>query len=332
MNKPLIGRRAVLATALTVSLASRVRAEDLRQLKVAVSSTSFAMGSVRIGMEAGLFAKRGLQLNIVVMDSGSATMAALFSHSADLVIAGVGEMLAARAHGLDVALVNNNYHNFAGWVVLGKAAAAKLAVKPDAPLHDRLKALDGLTIAVPSATSALLAPVRSAAVDAGGNAHYTYMSQPAMVAAVESGAVDGMIASFPFAGRPVVRGTGVLWIDGVRGDLPASSMPASSSCMLTTREYHDANLDTIRRIQLAMVDEAVFIRQHPAEARAALTKAYSDMDPAEVGLAFDKQADNWTYPFLTEGDMRQELKLLRMSVDLPGLADLDVTKAIFPHP
>ena len=57
MNAPPITRRAVLATALTASLASRVRAEELRQLKVAVSSTSFAMGSVRIAMEAGLFAK-----------------------------------------------------------------------------------------------------------------------------------------------------------------------------------------------------------------------------------------------------------------------------------
>ena len=100
MNAPPITRRAVLATALTASLASRVRAEELRQLKVAVSSTSFAMGSVRIAMEAGLFAKRGVQLNIVVMDSGSATMAALLSHSADLVIAGTGELLAARTHGV----------------------------------------------------------------------------------------------------------------------------------------------------------------------------------------------------------------------------------------
>ena len=332
MNTPLIARRTLLATALAAAAVGRSRAEDLRLVKVAVSSTSFAIGGVRIGQQVGLFEKRGVKLDIVVMDSGSATMAALFSHSTQLVIAGAGELLAARAHGLDVALVANDYHNFAGWLVLSNAAAAKLSVKPDAPRRDRLKALDGLTIAVPSATSALLTPVRAALSEVGANAHFSYMSQPASVAALETGAVDGLIAAFPFAGRPVVRGAGVVWIDGVRGDLPASAMPATSSCMLTSGEYYAANTDTVTRVQLAMADIGVFIHQHPAEARAALLKAYSDMDPAEVGLAFDKQADNWTYPFLTEGDMRQELKLLRMSVDLPGLADLDVTKAIFPHP
>jgi ABC-type nitrate/sulfonate/bicarbonate transport system substrate-binding protein len=332
MNTPRIDRRALLASTLSISLAARASAQELRQVTVAVSSTSFAMGAVRIGMEAGLFANHGLRLNIVVMDSGSATMSALLSHSTHLVIAGIGELLAARAHGLDVALVTNNYHKFAGWVVLAKPVADKLTVRPDSPLRDRLKALDGLKIAVPSATSALLAPVRSAASEVGGNARYAYMSQPAAVAALESGSIDGMIAAFPFAGRPVVRGTGVLWIDGVRGDLPASSMPASSSCTLTTREYRDANTDTIQRFQLAMKDVAVFIRDHSPEARTALLKAYSDMERDEVGLAYDKQAQNWTYPFLTEDDMRQELKLLRMSVDLPGLADIDVSKAIFPHP
>ena len=212
----------------------------------------------------------------------------------------------------------NLYHNYAGWVVLSKAAAARLPVKPDSPQRQRLAALDRLVIAIPSATSALMAPIRSAAIEAGANIRFTYMAQPAMAAALESGAIDGIVASFPFAATPVLRGTGVLWIDGVQGDLPASSLPASSSAMLSKADYLASNPETVRRIQLAMADVASLIKERPAEARAALIKAYPEIAPDDVGLAYDKQAQNWTYPFLTADDMRQELRLLRASNDLPG--------------
>jgi ABC-type nitrate/sulfonate/bicarbonate transport system substrate-binding protein len=327
-----IGRRPLLVAALATSLAPRAKAQAFRDVTVAVSSTSFALGGVRIGQNAGLFEKQGLKLNIVVMDSGSATMSALMSRSAPFVVAGIGEMLAARARGLDIVLVANLYHNYAGWVVLSKAAAARLPVKPDAPQRDRLKALEGLVIAVPSATSALLAPIRSAAIDAGATVRFTYMAQPAMVAALETGAIDGLVAAFPFAAKPVLKGTGVLWVDGVRGDLPPASLPASSSAMLSTAEYVAADPDMVARMQRVLADIGTFIRQHPDAALVALRKGYPDLGADEVALAFEKQADNWTVPFLSPDDLRQELRLLRMSVDLPGLATLDPTKAIVPAP
>ena len=335
MNKPPITRRsalaATLATSFAAALARPAAAADVHEVVMAVSSTSFAIGGVRIGQQTGIFERNGIKLNIVVMDSGSATMGALISGSAQFVVAGPGEMMAARAQGVDVAIVADTYHNSAVWVVLSKAAAAKLAVKQNAPQHDRLKAMDGLLIAVPSATSSFTAPIRSAAVDAGATLRFTYMAQPAMVAALEAGAIDGMVAAFPFAARPVTKGTGVVWIDGVHGDFPPASMPASSSSMLTTWGYYTANTDIVTRVQKSMAEVAVFIQQHPAEARAALIRGYSDMSADEVGLAYDQQSQAWTYPFLNLDDMRQELKLLRMSVDLPGLANLDLTRTLFPH-
>jgi hypothetical protein len=66
------------------------------------------------------------------------------------------------------------------------------------------------------------------------------MSQPAMVAALARHAVQGLDASFPYAGPPIIQGTGVLWINGPSGELGSFS-PASSSCLQTTGTYAKAD-------------------------------------------------------------------------------------------
>jgi ABC-type nitrate/sulfonate/bicarbonate transport system substrate-binding protein len=228
-------------------------------------------------------------------------------------------VLIARARGQDVVIIANLYAGFAGSVVLGKAAAAKLGVAPDAPVSARLKALDGLLLAMPSATSALLAPVREAAAQQGVKARFTFMAQTAMPAALETGAVAGIVASYPFAGAPLLRGTGVLWISGPAGQLPPDTLPASSSCIQATGASARANLPLVRRLQAAVMETARFIENDRGAAKAALASAYKQLSPVEVDLAFDQQWRNWTKPFLTPDDIQQEVRLIASSVRLPGL-------------
>lgn len=197
-----------------------------------------------------------------------------------------------------------------------------------APVPDRLHALDGLTIAVPSATSVLLAPVKEGAARTGANARFTYMAQPAMPAALESGAIQGFVASFPFAGTPVLRGTGVIWINGPGGELPTDLVPSSSSVLQATRTYIKANQATVQRLQQSIVDIAGFIEKDQAAAKRALAARYPQLSAREIDLAFDRQWQNWTKPFLTAADMRQELKLLKASMQAPGLDNLDPTTAL----
>ena len=291
-------------------------------VNIAVSSTSLALGGVRIAENAGLFAKHGLQPKIITMDSGNAAMAALLSGSVQFAAAGPPEALAARARGQDVVIAANLYRGLAGSVVISKSTAAKLSVRSDAPVKDRLRALDGLTVAVPSATSALLGPLKSAAAATGARVKYTYMAQPAMVAALESNAIDAMMASSPFSGVPLLKGTGVLWINGPSGDLPADVSPASSSCILTTTAAAAANADTIRKFRAVLDDLAALIKQKPDEAKRALAKAYTQLDAPALDLAFAQQADNWTHPVFTEADVKQEITVLRMASPIAGLENI----------
>ena len=325
-------RRRVLLTATATTWAVGARAAELEEVKVAVSSTSFVLGGFLIGQKAGLFAKHGLVPRVVVMDSGSAAMSALLGGSVDFSVSGPPELLAARARGQDVAIVVNLYAGLAGSLVLGKAVAAQLGIPPTAPLADRLRKLDGLVIAEPSATSSLLGPYRAASEAVGAHLRFTYLAQGTMPAALENGAIQGMVASFPFAGTPILRGTGIQWIDGPGGELPADVLPASSSVVQSTRPAIIAKPDLMRRMQQSVIDIADFIVSDQAGARKALAAAYNQLSPAEIDLAYGAQWKNWTKPFLTEADIRQELKLLKASVKLPGLDGLDLSRAMLPPP
>ena len=331
----LLRRRDVasIVTAVAAAAASRPgRAQGLLELTMSASSTSFVVGGVRIGEAAGLFERNGIRLRISVMDSGSAAMAALLSRSVPFAIAGPPEALAARARQQDVLVIANLYAGLAGSLVLAKPVVEKVRLDRTAPVRERLRVLDGLVIAVPSATSALLGPVRSAAEEAGAKIRFTYMAQGAMPAALENGAIQGFVGSSPFSGTAVLRGTGVIWIDGPGGELPPDVRPASSSCVLTTGAYLKGNAEAVRRVQRTVVDIAHYIEREPDGARQALAAAYPQLGAPEVALAFEQQWRNWTKPFLTAADMRQELKLLAASAKLPGLDLIDPAATLAATP
>jgi ABC-type nitrate/sulfonate/bicarbonate transport system substrate-binding protein len=329
----MIARRTLIAGSLGGLLwpvtSQRLWAEEVPEnVTIAVSSTSFVLAGAKIGEQAGLFARNGINLRIVVMESGNAAMSALISGSVPFAVTGPPDALMARARGQDIMIAVNLYAGFAGSVVLATAVAQKLGVPPTAPIKDRFRALDGLVLAVPSATSVLLAPIRKAVEDAGAKVRFTYMAQGTMPAALETNAIQGMVASYPFAGTPVLRGAGVLWIDGPGGELPPDVAPASSSSVQTTGVYLKANRNTVRKLQQAIVAIAEFIDKDQEHAKQALAASYPDLSAQEIGLAFKQQWRNWTKPFLNESDIRQELKLLISSTKAPGLQQLDPTSAL----
>ncbi len=295
---------------------------------LAVSSTSFVLGGVRIGEKAGIFEQNGIALKIVVMDSGNAAMSALLGGSVPFAVTGPADALIARARGQDLVIVANLYSGLAGSVILAKAVTERLRVAPDAPIKDRLAALNGLVMAVPSATSALLAPVKAAVEGVGAKIRFTYIAQGLMPAALENNAIDSMIASFPFAGTPLLRGTGVLWINGPGGDLPPEVLPSSSSTAQTTGEYARSNRDVVRRLQQSVTDIAAFIEKDPTKAKSDLAAGYPQLSAAEIDLAYAQQWKNWTKPFLTVADIEQELKLVEASSHAAGLKDVDLGKVL----
>ncbi len=318
-------RRQVLLYGLAASsfAASACAAETLQPVVVALSSNSLAYGGLRIAEQLHLFERNGLAPRIVVLDSGSGATAALIGGSAAFASSGPAEVIAARVHGLEVGIVTGIYRGFAAPIVLASSVAENLPVKPTASLTERFKALDGLTIAVPSATSALLAPVRMSAEDAGARVKFVYLAQPTMPAALQAGAIQGYVASSPFWTMSVRTKAGVVWIDAPRGELPAKNSPSSSAVLETTTKYAQAHPDIVARMRAVFADAAKAIRSDPAAAFQALVAAYPQVDTETLRVTFDHDSGNWSDPNMTEANMVQEISLLRQTGDLPGLATLN---------
>lgn len=313
-------RIGAFAVAVSMAMPGVAAAQDTpTPITIALSSNALPYGGLFIAEKAGLFAKHGLQPKLIVMDSGNAAMTALIAGSAQFSASGPGEVLAARSRGQNVVIVANFYRGLSASVILAKAAADKLTVSANASIKDRFRALDGLTIAAPSATSAYLHPIKAGAEAAGAKVKFIYMAQPAMVAALQAGAIQGMIAASPYAAVPVAKGTGVAWISGPKGELPPEVQPSSSACLQTSEQYASANPAIIARMRAVLTDLAQYIKDKPNEAKRNLAQAYTQLDNAAIDQAFAQDAGNWAHPDFTDADIQQEIKILESTGLVSGV-------------
>jgi ABC-type nitrate/sulfonate/bicarbonate transport system substrate-binding protein len=264
------------------------------------------------------------------MDSGSAAMTAVLSGSAEFASAGPGEVLAARLRGQKLLIVASIYSGLAGTLVLSKTIAARFAAATT--IEAKLRALDGLTIATPSATSAYTHPYKSAAEALGAKPRFVYMAQPTMPAALQAGAVQGLIAGAPFSTAAVASGAGQLWISGPKGELPAKVLPASSACVETSEAYFTTRPDVVRRVEASFRSLVVFLQEQPEEAQRLLGLAYPQLDAATLQAAFRDEAPNWSRPFLTEADIAQEIAIQVASGALKGVDAIAPASLLVPRP
>ena len=118
---------ACIAGAAVLATVGAASAQQKTNVSIALGSASFATAVPRIADQMGLFAKYNLEPKFVVMDSASATNAALIGKSVDFALSGPGEIVTSQAHGLKVVAVANGYVGIGRTVVLAKSVADKLA-------------------------------------------------------------------------------------------------------------------------------------------------------------------------------------------------------------
>ena len=313
-------RRTGLCAAAMLMIAGGAVAQQLREFSVAFGSVGFGNAAVPLADQLGLFEKHGIKLKTVVMDSGSAATTAMLSGSVDTALSGGAELASALGRGQKVALLVNLYQGSAGTLVLAKSAVDKLGVSVNAPAAARLKALDGLLIATPSATSGYTASLRGAAARAGVNLRLTYMAPQAMASAFEAGAIQGYIAGAPTWAPPVLKGTGVVWLSGPKHDFPPENTPASNGNLQALATYAKANPDMVRRLNEIFADLSNVIEEKPAEAKAALGRAYPSLDPKTLDLLFASESSAWRYSRYTAADLQHDIDFVKSSgVALPQI-------------
>jgi ABC-type nitrate/sulfonate/bicarbonate transport system substrate-binding protein len=321
---------AGLTAAAALAPAGTAQAQELKAITIATSSASIPAAPARLARELGLFEKHGLKATVTPMDSGSVATAGLISGSVDFVTTGPTDVVFAQGRGQKLVALTTGYRGFAATLVISKAIAEKAKVAPNAPIAERLKLLDGLTIGSPSATSTFTIAVKSAAASVGAKVNFVYMAQPAMTAAFQTGAIQGLTVSAPYYVAPVASGAGVIWIAGPKGEFPKASAPANSVVVITRQDYAQANRDVIKRVNAVFAEFWRAVDERPGDIKAAMVRLWPDLDAKTVELVFAGESPAFKAGPLTVAEMAHEIEFLKAGgVTLPQMDKLSAAEMVF---
>lgn len=300
-------------------------ADTVEKATIALGSGTFYYAGILAGVEAGIFEEAGLDLEVTIAENGSAATTILLAGDVDFAGSGLTEVVVAFARQQPIQAVSGIYYGLSADLVLSASLAEKLAVTADSPISDRLAVLDGLKVAVPSATSAFLPPYRDAAAAVGVAFEEVYLAQTAMGAALQSGAIDAMIAGAPYSTATETQGFGKLWISGPGRDLPEEFLSLANGAVQVTESTISKRPGLVEKMRTAMRNLAEFINNEGDAFVEALEVVYPDVDPAVLRAAYEENKDAWSHPDLVAADIEWVIdQLIKQKVDgLTGLDQID---------
>lgn len=290
-------------------------------VKFGVPGTSFALVRLLLANSTGVFKDNGINANLIQVSSGAQAVTSLVSGDVDVANAGIADALTARAKGQDLKVIASVYPGPAGILVLNKSVANKLGVKANASVANRVKALNGLTIATPSATSSYTSMLNGVAAKAGIQVKLTYLDQTAMPAAVKTGAIDGFLGASPYPEITVSAGSGVVWLSGPKGEFPADVSSTATSATLTTGAYAKAHPEVIKRIIAAYQEAGKMVASGDKRVTTALKQLYPQLDSGVLSAAVSTNKSAWSAsPLVTEAGVQHEIDLLKSgSANVSGI-------------
>jgi ABC-type nitrate/sulfonate/bicarbonate transport system substrate-binding protein len=323
-------KRTAVAALAAALLSAPAAAQEVKEISYGLPSKSLISSVPRIADELGLFAENGLKPNFTYIDTTAGTATALLSNSVDFAMTGTTEVIAAAARGQTLLLVSPHYNGLAGSLVVAKPVAERLGVAPDAPVEERLKALDGVLIASTSKVSSYTVSYQGAAASVGAEPRFTYMAVNAMNAALETGAVEAAVLTAPFWTVPVLKGTAVLWISPPKGELDPTFMPSTPGVTATTVAYAEAHPETVEAVRAVFDAMSAAFLERPDEVKAAIVKLFPDMDTEALDLVFEMEAQAFAATPLTPESIVHDIAYMKASGENFGPIDsVDPASVLF---
>ena len=309
---------AFLLAVLSIGAAS---AQALQEVTIGLGSGSFVAGSGRIAHELGLFKKHGLDAKLVVMDSGSVSLAGLLGGSYPMAVTNFSDVLTARSRGQDVIGVAPIYTGLGVSLVLAKGVAEKLGLDEKAPLEKRLKALQGLVIGTTGPATVATVSLKAGGESVGVNIRFAYMTYPAMLPALQTGTIQGYIAGAPFWALGIANGSAVDWIN-LKKEFPAEFVPTMSAALVTRGDIKKSDPELVKKVLAAYADLATAVKERPADVKAAIAKYYPTLSPEIIDILYDVECSSWRSDPITEDQVKKEIAYLKKA----ELAPPDIDK------
>jgi ABC-type nitrate/sulfonate/bicarbonate transport system substrate-binding protein len=278
-----------------------------------------------IALKAGIFAKNGLNVKTVNAGTGALAVEALTGGSGQFVVTGSADLFSAAKSGQQLYILAKASSGLSTQIVLTSAGVKKTGLTASAPLAQRIKALNGLTIASPSAASSWTAQAAKAAATQSATIKFTYVQENSMAAAMQAGKIDGLVAAPPWSTEALYAKTGTLWLSGPAGTFPGGYAVSSygDPLVATTKTYGDAHPQVAENFTKSILQAAALLKSQPAQAAAYVKQvAYPTMSEAEF-----QQVWAATKPLLLTPSL--SLQSLKATLALDDDSSLDAT-AMYP--
>lgn len=215
-----------------------------------------------LGMEKGMFAKRGININIQRAASPIPVVASLVADQAQFGFVTTPVLINANREGTDVKCVSP----IDGQVSPTRDSSA-LVVKGDSGIKS-LADLSGKSVAVVQLASINLIGARKLIEDAGATGtRYVAMPFPQMPQALADGRVDAAVITSPYLEQ-------ALDARAVALAHPSSDLLPNGTvyCWAATQQYLDQNPEVARNFQDAMTEAINYTKGHEQEALDTLVK------------------------------------------------------------
>ena len=308
-----LGAALVAAFLTGLPLAAAPAQAQLKDIAAAMPTTSLTFSAHYVAEDLGLFKEEGLNVTTsVVTGIGSAN--AVLAGSVQLSNGSGVTVVRGAARGQPLQTIGTLLDKPPLEVVISKAQAEKLGLKPGMSIEQRAKLLRGLRFGIVGVNTIphgyLRYVLRKGGLDPERDAVTTPMAPPAMLAALESGALDGFVNSQPWTVMAVHEGTAVNVVSSVQGDLPELE-PTNYNVVIVQREYCEKNADTCRAILRAYQKALTAIRDQPEKARAALRKRFAKLDEKVFNEAFEAiRAGTPKSPHVSEKALRNDQEFM----------------------
>lgn len=251
------------------------------------SAPNVFLSALYVAKDDGLFAKEGLKVNIVEVESGNDSIAALASGKAQFADVGFEDLAELRKEGDDsVVMAHDILDRVTLTLVMRKEVAQRKGVNARSPLPDRLRALRGLKIGITSPGAPTDTYMRYYLSSVGLNPERDVQLVPlgggsALLAALEKGQIDAYHLSPPTPYVAAEKGFGVVLIDGPKGEVPQLD-GFDYTAFATSRDWAEDNKQTAIAFSRALTAATKKVKSQPDAVAAQILDDLGSNDRATV--------------------------------------------------
>ena len=266
------------------TFAMSARAQDAKPLPLKVGTLKQgSLTNVWVAKQSGIFAKNGLDVELIEFRIGNEAVAAQRGGAVDVVLTIPGTAMAANERGFDLMLVSGSETSQATAPDTGS-----IVVRKDSPIK-KLADLKGKTIAISGTHTQKTVAIQTILKRAGvqpTDFNFIEMPYAAQVDALRGKQVEVVASLDPWT--TIFRNSDFATV--LAYDYLESLPEQPIGGWYARREFAGKNAEAMKRFARSMCDVADYLRADSERARASIA-AYTGLDPA---LIKDVPLNKWT--------------------------------------